>query len=63
MRGADDVRTPWPAVTIMAAYAAPGRVLAVMMSPVFDHGDRLVGPGPPASEVTQAVMLPWPASG
>ncbi|MGO9294789.1 MAG: hypothetical protein ACLP52_13100 [Streptosporangiaceae bacterium] len=47
----------------MAAYAAPGRVLAVMMSPVFDHGDRLVGPGPPASEVTQAVMLPWPASG
>ena len=66
-------------MTIIAAYADPGRVLALMMIPALAHGSRpgrvSVGPpGPdgmllfaggsrPVSEVTRTVMLPFPASG
>ena len=73
------IRTPWLPVTIIAAYAAPGRVLALMMIPALDHGctpDAMpsVGDPPPASaapwvekrpvsDATRAVMLPFPASG
>ena len=66
-------------MTIIAAYADPCRVLALMMIPALDHGSRPGcipdAPGPawtrpfdavgsrPVSEVTRAVMLPFPASG
>ena len=49
----------------MAAYADPGRVLALMMIPALDHGCSRAGPFPPGrvSDVIRAVMLPFPASG
>jgi hypothetical protein len=49
----------------MAAYADPGRVLALMMIPALDHGCSRAGPPPPGrvSEVVRVVMLPSPASG
>jgi len=72
------IRTPWLPVTIIAAYAAPWRVLALMMIPALDHGCTpgvmpAVGLWPgvnapwveynPVSDVTRTVMLPFPASG
>jgi ABC-type microcin C transport system permease subunit YejB len=66
------MRTPWSAVTIIAAYAEPGWVLALMMIPALAHGTRpgfVAVPGPfpagirPVSEVTRTVTLPLPASG
>ena len=73
------IRTPWLPVTIIAAYAAPWRVLALTMIPALDHGCT---PGVipavgvlvrtantpwveyrPVSDVTRTVMLPFPASG
>ncbi len=59
-------------MTIIAAYAEPGWVLALMMIPALAHGTRpgrvpVPGPFPdgirPVSEVTRTVMLPLPASG
>ena len=32
------IRTPWLPVTIIAAYADPELVLALMMTPAFAHG-------------------------
>ena len=73
------IRTPWLPVTIIAAYADPRTVLALMMIPAFDHGCTpgvipAVGEAPPAavapwveyrpvSDVTRTVMLPSPTSG
>ncbi len=71
------MRTPWSAVTIIAAYADPWLVPSLMMSPALAHGTRpgrvSLGPGPagmafaggsrPVSEVTWTVMLPFPVSG
>ena len=66
------IRTPWSAVTIIAAYAEPGWVLSLMMIPALAHGTRpglRAGPGPfpdgirPVSDVTRTVMLPLPDSG
>ena len=66
------IRTPWSAVTIIAAYAEPGWVLVLMMIPALAHGTRpgcvpVPAPFPdgiwPVSEVTRTVMLPLPASG
>jgi len=34
------IRTPWSAVTIIAAYADPVVVAALMMIPALDHGCR-----------------------
>src|SRR5579875_594501 len=51
------IRTPWLPVTIIAAYADPWRVLAVMMIPALDHGCT---PGVmPASGFWPAAMPPW----
>ena len=61
-------------MTIIAAYADPGRVLALMMIPAFAQGTRpgrvsvacgpgLAGGSKPVSDVTRTVMLPFPASG
>ena len=72
------MRTPWSAVTIIAAYTEPGWVLSLMMIPAFAHGTRpgrvsigAFGPtgvlgfagSSPVSEVIRTVMLPFPASG
>ena len=65
------IRTPWLPVTIIAAYAEPGLVLALMMIPALAHGTRparIAAPGTgtgiwPVREVTRTVMLPFPASG
>ena len=71
------MRTPWSAVTIIAAYADPWLVPFLMMSPALAHGTRpgRVSAGPfgralgfaggsrPVSEVTWTVMLPFPVSG
>ena len=66
------MRTPWSAVTIIAAYADPGRVLSLMMIPALAHGTRpgrvsvllgFVDGSRPVSEVIWTVMLPFPASG
>jgi len=65
------IRTPWLPVTIIAAYADPGVVLALMMIPALAHGTspgRMPGPWVsvgtwPVREVTRVVMLPFPVSG
>ncbi len=65
------IRTPWLPVTIIAAYADPGLVLALMMIPALAHGTRpariaapWVSTGiSPVREVTRTVMLPFPESG
>ncbi len=57
-------------MTIIAAYADPCRVLALMMIPALAHGIRLfrilvpemVGICP-VSDVTRPVMSPFPVSG
>ena len=62
------MRTPWSAVTIIAVYADPGRVLSLIIIPALAHGTRpgrVPDPVPvvdgirPVSEVTWAVMLPF----
>ena len=53
------IRTPWPPVTSIAAYAEPGLVPALIRIPALDQGCR---PAVPASDVTRAVMLPLPRS-
>jgi hypothetical protein len=58
------MRTPWAPVTITAAYRDPGVVPALTISPALAHGS---GPSPssgrmPASDVTRAVMVPFPGS-
>ncbi len=72
------IRTPWLPVTMIAAYADPVVVAALMMSPALAHGCTpgdmpAVGFCPaatapcveysPVSEVTRTVMLPSPANG
>ena len=48
----------------MAAYAEPGRVLALMMMPPLDHGSSPLWPAAIAvSAVMRTVMLPFPVSG
>src|ERR1017187_4541972 len=73
------MRTPWSEVTIIAAYADPGAVPSLMMTPALAHGTRpgrvsigafgprgtlpFAGGSRPVSEVIRTVMLPFPASG
>src|SRR5215831_5655930 len=67
------MRTPWPPVTIIAAYADPCAVFVLIMIPALDHGwvplvsdwPALTAPAgeySPVSEVTRTVMLPSAAS-
>src|SRR5215468_2651083 len=51
------IRTPWAAVTSIAAYAEPGVVPALIRIPALDQGCRPAVPRPPALLAGPA----WPA--
>ena len=51
------IRTPWLPVTIIAAYAAPWRVLALMMIPALDHSCT-PGVMPAVGEPPSAAVAP-----
>src|SRR5580698_7379218 len=65
------IRTTWLPVTIIAAYADPGPVLALMTIAAVAHGTRPARPAAawvssgssPVTEVTRTGMLPFPESG
>lgn len=63
------IRTPWPPVTMSAAYTDPPARLALRMIPALAHGTTTRakprrGAGTAlVSDVTRAVMTPSPVSG